>query len=172
MEFSLNTEYKKENMRSRLEARTAYLLDCLNMGWEYEEHEVLLSDGMLYVPDFHLPEQNIWMECKGNLEDSSVKKAKRLAKDKEEEIIILSQDNGYFMTQYPGGMNVGGAINLVKCSSCGKYSFVPNLAGWSCRNCGFHNGDHDIVCYDIFSGFPKLRLSSTDKIDIFIDNLS
>jgi hypothetical protein len=54
-------------MRSRLEARWARRLDENELCWEYEPSVLRLGRGRsgLYLPDFWLPEQQVWIEVKG-----------------------------------------------------------------------------------------------------------
>lgn len=49
--------------RSRLEARWAVFFDTLKIAWEYEPQGFMI-DGVLYLPDFYLPEQKLWVEVK------------------------------------------------------------------------------------------------------------
>lgn len=61
----IETLYKGYRFRSRLEARWAVFFDALGIPWEYEKEGYQLSDGSLYLPDFWLPNQKIWVEIKG-----------------------------------------------------------------------------------------------------------
>lgn len=163
-------------MRSRLEARTAYLLDQLNIDWEYEKHKIQLSNGETYIPDFYLPNREKWIECKGDLEDPSMKKPWQLAKDKQQDVLIISQKQAIYWTLFQKGeTGKSNTIHLVKCSDCGEHSFVPNIGSWHCRNCQTHKGDHDIVYYDVFGdswkGTPSLEIKSTEKIKDFLSKV-
>lgn len=176
--FSLETSYKQYDMKSRLEARTAYLLDALNIEWEYEQSQHLLTNGEIYIPDFYLPEHEQFIECKGDLEDPSCSKPKNLAEESGVEAIILSHNKAVFLVQFVNEQSIGECenINLVKCSKCENYSFVPNVASWHCRVCEFHNGNNDIKIYSIFDEWDRrvddLRIESSDEIDHFIEMLT
>lgn len=61
---ALPTEYAGILFRSRTEARWAHFYDALNITWEYER-EGFDIDGVNYLPDFWLPEQERWVEVKG-----------------------------------------------------------------------------------------------------------
>jgi hypothetical protein len=61
---AIETRYKNRRFRSRLEARYAVLLDALGVPWVYEKEGYEL-DGLQYLPDFWLPEQDSWLEIKG-----------------------------------------------------------------------------------------------------------
>jgi hypothetical protein len=60
---SKNTFYNGYNFRSRLEARWAVWFDCMEIKYRYESEGFDL-DGKAYLPDFWLPDLNIWIEIK------------------------------------------------------------------------------------------------------------
>lgn len=60
----IETRYKGYRFRSRLEARWAVFFDALGVRWEYEKEGYDL-DGVLYLPDFWLPELKCFIEIKG-----------------------------------------------------------------------------------------------------------
>jgi hypothetical protein len=74
---AIETVYSGYRFRSRLEARWAVFFDALGIRWEYEKEGYDL-DGLYYLPDFWLPEQQYWVEIKG----------KRAS---EEELLISAQ---------------------------------------------------------------------------------
>lgn len=59
----IETAYRGYRFRSRLEARTAVLLDALGLKYEYEPQGFNL-DGVYYLPDFWLPGFAAWLEVK------------------------------------------------------------------------------------------------------------
>lgn len=59
----IETIYKGYRFRSRLEARWAVFFDDLEEEWEYEK-EGFEVDGERYLPDFYLPEKDLWVEIK------------------------------------------------------------------------------------------------------------
>ena len=61
----IQTEYKGCKFRSRLEARWAVFFDAMNVRWIYEPEGFRLPDGTMYLPDFYLPDHDIWVEVKG-----------------------------------------------------------------------------------------------------------
>jgi hypothetical protein len=65
---AIQTEYNGLLFRSRIEARWAYLFDLLKVKYEYEKEGYELPSGK-YLPDFWLPQQNCWVEIKGQLPD-------------------------------------------------------------------------------------------------------
>jgi hypothetical protein len=62
---AIETPYKGYRFRSRLEARWAVFFDALGIRWEYEKEGYDLGDAGWYLPDFWLPQQNVWIEIKG-----------------------------------------------------------------------------------------------------------
>ena len=70
---AIETEYAGCRFRSRLEARWAVVLDTLGIRWEYEAQgyevgwRLTLREGKFnYLPDFWLPDLNMWAEVKGD----------------------------------------------------------------------------------------------------------
>jgi hypothetical protein len=61
---AIDTIYNGYRFRSRLEARWAVFFDTLGVKYEYEREGYDL-DGIWYLPDFWLPEQDCWVEIKG-----------------------------------------------------------------------------------------------------------
>jgi hypothetical protein len=62
---AIQTEYKGYRFRSRLEARWAVFFDTLGVRYEYEKEGFELEDVGRYLPDFWLPDLNLWLEIKG-----------------------------------------------------------------------------------------------------------
>lgn len=62
---AIPTVYRGIQLRSRLEANVAFFLDELGLAWEYEPISFMLDDGTHYRPDFWIPEQRLWVECRG-----------------------------------------------------------------------------------------------------------
>jgi hypothetical protein len=66
----IQTRYKGCNFRSRLEARYAVYFDALNIKWEYETEGYDIN-GKWYLPDFWLPELEIFVEIKPDSDKGS-----------------------------------------------------------------------------------------------------
>lgn len=66
---AIETEYKGHLFRSRLEARWAVFFESLGIEWEYETEGFELPSGQRYLPDFHLPKHQLWVEVKGSEDD-------------------------------------------------------------------------------------------------------
>ena len=79
---SVQTYYKGYYFRSRIEARYAVFLDYLGILWKYEPEGYIIEEseftqwfgheGDAYLPDFFLPELNIYLEIK--IEKEIIKK--------------------------------------------------------------------------------------------------
>jgi hypothetical protein len=73
---AIQTMYSGCAFRSRLEARWAVFFDALGIKWEYELEGFDLN-GINYLPDFYLPDSNLWIEVKpsDNLSQKEIDKA-------------------------------------------------------------------------------------------------
>jgi hypothetical protein len=68
---AIETVYNGYRFRSRLEARWAVFFDTLGIPYEYEFEGYQLDDGAMYLPDFLLPDQDVFVEIKGTKPDES-----------------------------------------------------------------------------------------------------
>lgn len=110
---AIETEYNNYRFRSRLEARWAVFFDNLGIKYEYEKEGYDL-DGLWYLPDFWLPEQEKWVEIKGeNPTDEEAKKAMLLCIASKKRVAIAwgSIDTDfvfrevYYPHRYPSDVN-------------------------------------------------------------------
>jgi hypothetical protein len=86
---AIETVYNGYRFRSRLEARWAVFFDALGIKYEYEKEGFDL-DGVQYLPDFWLPEQDCWVEIKGQEPTEEEKgKAELLAYFGDKPVYIL-----------------------------------------------------------------------------------
>lgn len=89
----IETYYNGHRFRSRLEARWAVFLDTLGVPYEYEKEGYELPGGLRYLPDFWLPEQDCWMEIKGEPPDfDDNRKPALLAMVTEKPVILFWGD--------------------------------------------------------------------------------
>ena len=87
---AINTKYKGYNFRSRLEARWAVYFDSLGIKWEYEKEGYHFEDGTRYLPDFWLPEVNMWAEVKGQeLTEKEMDKVEKLVWNTHHPCLLL-----------------------------------------------------------------------------------
>lgn len=64
---AIKTVYNGYCFRSRTEARWAVFFDTLGIPYEYEKEGYEQTNGLRYLPDFWLPEQDCWVEIKGQM---------------------------------------------------------------------------------------------------------
>lgn len=62
---AIETEYNGYKFRSRLEAKWAVFFDLAGIKYEYEPEGYKQEDGAQYLPDFYLPDANVYAEVKG-----------------------------------------------------------------------------------------------------------
>lgn len=87
---ALETRYRGYRFRSRLEARWAVYFDTIRVTWEYEVQGYDLGDGLYYLPDFWLPQVNLWAEVKpGAFTADEIEKAARLATKTQHNVLTL-----------------------------------------------------------------------------------
>ncbi len=63
---AIETYYNGYRFRSRLEARWAVFFDALGIKYEYEPEGYIGLNDIYYLPDFYLPEENVYVEVKGS----------------------------------------------------------------------------------------------------------
>lgn len=61
---AIETKYAGCLFRSRLEARYAVAFDALGVTWQYEAESYDVGAAGWYLPDFYLPDHNLWVEVK------------------------------------------------------------------------------------------------------------
>ena len=61
---AIQTQYKGYKFRSRLESRFAVMFDALDIKWVYEPEGYDLGAAGWYLPDFYLPDLDVWVEVK------------------------------------------------------------------------------------------------------------
>lgn len=63
----IETAYLGYRFRSRLEARWAVFFETIGIRWRYENEGFTLAEGVNYLPDFYLPDFDIYLEMKPDL---------------------------------------------------------------------------------------------------------
>lgn len=111
---AIETKYKGYRFRSRLEARWAVFFDVIGIPWEYELEGFDLGDEGWYLPDFWLPEQKYWFECKPESpkprDFAGIKKYALLASEINHDVIVAGGSPGLTAHYDNGGellFNVG-----------------------------------------------------------------
>ena len=89
----IETVYNGYRFRSRLEARWAVFFDSSKIKYLYEPEGFKLSDGTYYLPDFYLPDEDYYVEVKGNNDhlETDLKKVDQFVVDSKKSVIILSE---------------------------------------------------------------------------------
>jgi hypothetical protein len=86
---AIETLYAGCRFRSRLESRWAVFFDTLGIQWEYEKEGFVL-EGIKYLPDFWLPEQDCWVEIKGQSPTGDeLEKARLLALYTQKQVSVM-----------------------------------------------------------------------------------
>jgi hypothetical protein len=86
----IETIYKGYRFRSRLEARWAVFFDAMGIEWEYEKEGFDLGDAGWYLPDFWLPQVEMWAEVKpGPLKYDEIRRCKALNEATGQGVILL-----------------------------------------------------------------------------------
>lgn len=122
---AIETRYKGYRFRSRLEARWAVFFDVLGIAYLYESEGFARGD-IRYLPDFHLPEMDLWFEVKGVFptEEEQMKAVALTLSDNKK---ILA------MTYGDPGSNQGlcwwmgkclGDFLFISCTTCRQVGFV------------------------------------------------
>jgi len=87
---AIDTIYNGYKFRSRLEARWAVFFDEAGIIWEYEKEGYDLGDGVYYLPDFWLPQLDIFVEVKGSrLSKADTIKVERLAEQSNKRVAVV-----------------------------------------------------------------------------------
>lgn len=100
---AIETEYRGYRFRSRLEARWAVFFDALGAKWEYEKEGFDLGDYGWYLPDFWLPDFELWIEVKGQdpTDEESLKLICLVERTKHDAFVFKSipdspEDNSWY----------------------------------------------------------------------------
>jgi hypothetical protein len=155
------TFYKEIEMKSRFETKIAYFLDCLNIKWIYEPRTFMLTNGIIYCPDFFLPELNMWIEAKGVIEEHNKEISRCFVKDVHTELLMIGSNPSetfWVSSTDPAGFE-DTRVYLGKCSHCNSYFFCSNLGWYNCRKYKAHEGDHDLIneLTEIITDFSDIK---------------
>lgn len=97
---AIETVYNGYRFRSRLEARWAVFFDALGVKYEYEKEGFDLGEAGWYLPDFWLPNEQIWVEIKGQEPTHDEKmKCGKLADDSGFPVTVFAGDAGYHLAE-------------------------------------------------------------------------
>lgn len=138
---AIQTRFDGHHFRSRLEARWAVFLKALGIEYEYEKEGYELGGGVRYLPDFWLPQADLWLEVKGEqIEegDTAWVKAQRLAELTGHRVAVFSGsfrqanwDSVALLFRTDPGHPVEPS-KWWKCSECGGWDVAPDIGGVWC----------------------------------------
>ncbi len=140
----LPTTYKGVRFKSRTEARWAVFFDLCNLLWDYEPEGFDLAVGFYYLPDFKLPEMELWVEVKSEkpLSRDAWLKAISLADETEQDCLVvqgqprhrghlhLDSEGGECRSEFSSKYTLGrydGAPRLYENNGMGKGVFTPTV---------------------------------------------
>lgn len=125
---AITTRYKGCNFRSRLEARWGVFFDHLGIRWDYEPEGFELGNGLRYLPDFWLPDFNLWVEIKPTECDLAAReKALRLSKFGRYPVFVsngLPLAGGTLFATAVGGTELEGQCEVDWAASDGKFIWL------------------------------------------------
>jgi len=94
------TAYNGITFRSRLEATWAAYFDLLGLTWAYEPEGYTLTNGMNYLPDFHLfqnyHQSQLIVECKPPSKES-VAKAGFFVRESRRSVLLAMPEGRFFL---------------------------------------------------------------------------
>lgn len=95
MDFTpIETEYRGDPFRSRTEARFAVCFYTLGIRYIYELEGFEFAGGIMYLPDFYLPDLDLWLEVKGTQPTPmEFVKATLLAQAHPKTMVVISWEN-------------------------------------------------------------------------------
>ena len=157
--------------KSQLETIFSKWLTIKKIPFIYEPCTFKTKKGK-YTPDFYLTETNQYIEIKPNMDflnRSYINLLRQFAKENKKEIIVFTLDGAFLLAElwqkYDEKTNnfIGNwtmewldemqPIEHGKCSKCGTDYLCGSYGTYRCRKCGYHNGRHDILKYDVVKDF-------------------
>ena len=124
---AIPTTYKGIQMRSRMEAQVAFLLDQISWPSEYEGESIMLSNGVSYTPDFHLTERSVVIEGRGYEDERGAKQIAGFIADLHQRA-IATDDEFTYIVMGPS------ACTVYTCDVDGKRDTYP-MAITFCPRC-------------------------------------
>ena len=114
----IQTAYNGYLFRSRLEARWAVFFDTMGIRYEYEAEGYDL-DGVWYLPDFWLPEQDCFVEIKPFNRSPKNLKCELLSKKLDKSVVLVA-----------GTPHKGGYKAILYCSDEQHERFFQTFSKW------------------------------------------
>lgn len=123
---AIPTRYKGHVTRSRLEARWMVFWDHLGVEWQYEAEGYQLGEAGWYLPDFWLPNQEWFVEVKGQ----------RPTTDEAEKCGALAQASGKMVLLVVGLPNTQETVECYCHWTPDNWSNPHPVELAACRDCG------------------------------------
>lgn len=165
--------YSGRIFASGLEARWAILLDLLGLNWDYEPCHYQLTRNLWYLPDFYLPELQVWLEVKGKpffAKSDAIQKAVFAVAGKEP---IPQREYPYGPSQL---MVFGGELAIVPEGKVPTHMIIANAGGGKAvtRRVKFTQTDDGLILTpvtDIVHQFDANTISKKDATPELADQL-
>jgi len=153
------TIYAGHHFRSRLEARWAVYFDALGIEWIYEPQTFTHFDydgtaGPSYLPDFYLPECDLFVEVKGSLDNFNYQKM-------DEFVDCVLTNKQEFINFY--GCTGGGGTLLVL-SDIPKQGLDTSHLFMRCRK-GTESSFIPLFVILLYNGAGKLKPKGWTRVD-------
>lgn len=89
----IETVYNGYRFRSRLEARWAVFFDAAGIKYQYEPEGFEMQDGTRYLPDFYLPDDDMYVETKSMKDgfEQEIRKALKVITECRKTILVLTE---------------------------------------------------------------------------------
>jgi len=170
---AIETVYNGYRFRSRLEARWAVFFDEIGVPYDYEPEGFDLGEGLYYLPDFYLPEQNYYVEIKGQMTKEDEEKVYEFGLNGQQ-IIVLGNipplcndvfdlfewvvdmyDDGWGAYFIPGDFPYLPCV----CPKCGKFGFEwEGLGNRICHGKHGNLSDENTACHPkVIRAYSKAR---------------
>jgi hypothetical protein len=132
--FGFKKPIKIGEFKSKLEFVTfLFITTKLKMMAIYEPETVKTKIGN-YTPDFYLPESQLYIECKPNLEFATIELYKEFSKQTKKKLMVFCPDELLLISNGDIGENYE-SINQLFCPKCKKYTYLNLPEPYICSIC-------------------------------------
>lgn len=155
---AIETVYGGYRFRSRLEARWAVFFDAAGIRYEYEKEGFELPSGARYLPDFWLPQFDVWVETKPTIEalDRDGGKSFDFHKTGAGWMLIIG-DPWPTSSILTGRGDVFQFVKFTQCSASGQVVLVPfNSEGFE-SDAHIEHALFAFTSHNIMEAFRKAR---------------
>lgn len=145
---AIETVFRGNRFRSRIEARWAVFYTEMGIRYEYEREGFDLGEAGLYLPDFWLPDLGFWVEIKGTkMTDAEEAKVSALADAADQRVYVFTGDIPVFDGGYQLDSEQAGEVYVkngwdnvqlwCECWSCGSLGieFKGRSDRLPCKQC-------------------------------------